>query len=92
MAAAACNPGTFHDERREGGVCCFTDHYHSAVGAGETSKAKALSAAISSWKDFVWLEYGLAYTNWSIAHGKSVVCTSTNGWTCTIEARACHHG
>lgn len=90
--AASCNPLTFHDERYEGGVCCFTDHFHSGTGAGETSRAKAVSTAISAWEDFVWLEYGSAYQRWSIAHSKSVSCSNSNGWSCTVEARACHRG
>ena len=90
--ASSCNALTFHDERREGGVCCFTEHTHSAVGAGENSRAKALTEAVKAWEDFTWFEYGSPYERWSIAHSKSVSCTTGAGWTCTVVARACHAG
>ena len=92
QAQAACHPQTFHDERAEGGVCCFTEHSHSGVSAGETTKARAVSNAIRAWEDFVYFEYGGAYDRWSIAHSKSVSCSSSGGWSCTAAARACHQG
>jgi hypothetical protein len=88
---AACHPETFHDERAEGGVCCFSDHYHSGTSAGEASRARATTEAIKSWEDFVWFEYGGDYSRWSLAHSKSVSCSQAGGgWGCSVEARACH--
>ncbi len=88
--AAGCRAQTFHDERAEGGVCCFTDHFHSGASSGMSSKARATTEAVKAWQDFVWFEYGGAYSHWGIAHSKSVSCSNGNGWSCSVEARACH--
>ena len=90
QAQAACHPQTFHDERAESGVCCFTDHFHTGSSSGVASRAKAVTDAVRAWEDFVYFEYGGSYDHWSMAHGKSVSCSSSNGWSCTVEARACH--
>ena len=89
--AAGCRAQTFHDERREGGACCFTDHFHSGSGTG-SSRAQATSSAVRAWEDFVNFEYGGSYDSWSMAHGKSVSCSNGNGWSCSADARPCHRG
>ncbi len=88
--ARSCNALTFHDEQREGGVCCFTDHFHSGASSGQATKAKAMAEAVRSWQDFVSFEYGSAYSSWNRAHSKSADCSNGNGWSCSIEARPCH--
>ena len=90
--ARGCHEYTFHDERAEGGVCCFTDHFHSGTSSGQSSRARATVEAIKSWEDFVYFEYGRGYDHWSLAHSKSMSCSNGNGWSCDAEARACHHG
>ena len=90
QAQAACHPQTFHDERQEGGVCCFPDHFHSGASSGAATKAKATIEAVRAWEDFVYFEYGNSYDHWSMARSKSVSCSTSNGWSCTVEARACH--
>jgi len=90
--AAGCNAYTIHDERREGGVCCFPDHFHSGVSSSESSRGRAVAEAVKAWEDFTWFEYGGAYGHWSLAHSKSVSCSNSGGWKCTVEARPCHRG
>ena len=89
QAHAACRAQTFHDERAEGGACCFTEHSHAGSGSGG-SRAQATSSAIRAWEDFVYFEYGGSYDRWSVAHSKSVSCSNGNGWSCSVEARPCH--
>ena len=90
-AEAACHPETFHDETAEGGVCCFSEHFHEGIANNGTSRSDALQTAITGWEDFTWFEYGNDYGHWSLAHSKSVSCTGGNGsWNCVVRARACH--
>jgi hypothetical protein len=89
--ASSCDAETFHDESREGGVCCFSDHFHyGSSGPGFSSRAKAVSAAVGAWSDFVYLEYGGDYDHWGLAHSKSVNCSNSGGWSCDVSARPCH--
>jgi hypothetical protein len=89
-AEAACHPETFHDEQAEGGVCCFPEHYHTGTSTSQNTRAEAVNVAIESWEDFVWIEYGADYAHYSLAHSKSMDCSSSGGWACTIHARPCH--
>ena len=89
QAQAACHAQTFHDERAEGGACCFSDHFHSGSGTGG-SRAQATVSAVRAWEDFVYFEYGASYDRWTMAHSKSLSCANGAGWSCTVEARACH--
>jgi hypothetical protein len=91
--AAGCYAETFHDERHEGSVCCFVDHFHyGESGPGYGSRGRALQAAIDSWADFVDLEYGSYYSHWSLAHAKAEDCNNSGGWSCQVSARPCHSG
>jgi hypothetical protein len=87
----ACSPLTFHDERRIGNKCCFSDHSHAGSGGTQESKQAAMQSAANAWADFVNFEYGGAYDNFSIAVNKSFNCSgSGRAWSCTVEASPCH--
>jgi len=80
-----------HDQRRERGHICFTDHYHYGASSGESSKQRAQAVAIRSWADFVDFEYGGAWTSWGASGSKSVKCSKAggDGWGCDVSARPC---
>lgn len=80
-----------HDLRKERGLLCMSDHWHSGVsGSGHKTRKAAMAAAIQSWSEFTALEYGGHWGNWNRAGSKGANCTEVGGaWTCDIEARAC---
>jgi len=91
QAADSCSDsGTWRETRREGGECCMPDHVHYGSGSGGT-KAAALAKAEDNWAGLVDLEYGSAFSHFSLARGKSVKCSSSSGWSCDVEARPCRH-
>ncbi|MDX2307948.1 MAG: hypothetical protein NW216_06910 [Hyphomicrobium sp.] len=78
-----------HDQRRERGRLCMSDHFHSGSGVGKTKEA-AKAAAIRSWADFTAFEYGNRWASFSIAGSKGISYTKENaGWSATVEARPC---
>jgi hypothetical protein len=89
--AAAQSLSDLHEQRRERGLNCMTDHFHYGSSSDKSSKRAAQAAAIQSWADFVDFEYGSAWTSWARSGSKSISCTqagSTN-WGCDASARAC---
>jgi hypothetical protein len=90
--AMAQEVADIHEQRREHGAICFTDHYHYGSSAGLSSKGAALGVAVKSWSDFVDFEYGPAWARWSISSSKSVKCSRVGiggPWSCDISARPC---
>ena len=88
-AASSCNvSGTWRETRSEGGECCMPEHFHYGSGSG-ASKTAALADAAANWAGLVDLEYGSAFSHFGLAHGKSVSCSHTGDWTCSVEARPC---
>lgn len=86
-----CSAGTFHDEVRVGGLCCFAGHEHyGASGPGHKSKDAAMAAAAAAWASFVDFEYGGAYADFRKARGKSFSCNKDAGWACSVYATPCH--
>lgn len=90
--AVAQEVADIHEQRRERGVVCFTDHYHYGSSSGLSSKGTAESVAIKSWADFVDFEYGPAWARWGISGSKSVKCSRAGiggPWSCDVSARPC---
>ncbi len=79
-----------HTLKRERGKLCMVGHYHSGVGYSNKSKADALRKARHKWFAFVDLEYGPAWSHWSLAANKGVKCTKDYGrYRCSLEGRPC---
>jgi hypothetical protein len=92
--AVAQSMADIHDQRRERGVICFSDHFHYGSSSGIKTKHAAEIAAIKSWADFVDFEYGGAWTDWRISGSKKIKCSQAgiNGpWSCDVSSRPCHH-
>ena len=88
-AALSCSvSGTWRETHREGGECCMPDHIHYGSGSG-SSKAAALADAAANWAGLVDLEYGSAFSRFSLAHSKSLSCSKSGSWSCSVEARPC---
>jgi hypothetical protein len=84
-----------HEQRRERGSICFTDHYHYGSSAGLASKRAAVAAGIKSWADFVDFEYGPAWTSWKRSGSKSIKCSQAGiggSWSCDVSSRPCRGG
>jgi hypothetical protein len=84
-----------HEQRRERGSVCFTDHYHYGSSSGVANKKAAQAAAIKSWADFVNFEYGGAWTSWARSGSKSVKCSQAGiggAWSCDVSSRPCRGG
>jgi hypothetical protein len=84
-----------HEQRRERGSICFTDHYHYGSSAGLATKRAAQAAAIRSWADFVDFEYGGAWTSWKRSGSKSIKCSQAGiggSWGCDVSSRPCRGG
>ena len=64
------------------------DHFHSGAGSGG-SKAAALRDAEANWAGLVDLEYGSAFRHFSLSHSKTVSCSQSGGWSCSVESRPC---
>jgi hypothetical protein len=91
IAASAQETGmaSMHDQRREAGKLCMTDHYHWGNGSGST-KSSAQKAAIRSWIDFTALEYGSRWASFANAASKKTSYTKeSSGWSATVEGRPC---
>jgi hypothetical protein len=81
-----------HEQRRERGVICFTDHFHYGSSSGQPTKKAAQMIAIKSWGDFVDFEYGSAWRGWQISGSKSISCSRAGlggPWGCDVSARPC---
>jgi len=79
-----------HDWRKERGIMCFSDHYHSGTGKGPTKRA-ARRAAIKVWRVYTASEYGTDWAYFSRAASKSIKYTKLpNGWSALVEARPCN--
>ncbi len=92
--AMAQEMADIHEQRRERGVVCFTDHYHYGSSSGLPTKPAAIKAAVQSWADFVDFEYGGAWTSWAISGNKSVTCSRAGiggPWGCDVNSRPCRH-
>ncbi len=88
--AAVTGLAASHDLRREGGRICFADHYHYGSSLGQANQRAAQSVAITSWSDFVDLEYGSAWSSYKAASSKDLKCSqSSAGWGCDLSARPC---
>jgi len=90
--AMAQEVADIHEQRREHGVICFTDHFHYGSSSGASSKRAAEIAAVQSWSDFVDFEYGPAWAGWGRSSSKSVKCSKagpSGGWSCDISSRPC---
>ena len=88
--AVAQEVADMHDQRRERGVICFTDHFHYGSSAGQSTKRAAQIAAVQSWAGFVDFEYGGAWTSWAKSGSKSIKCGRDGGaWSCDVSARPC---
>ncbi|HVZ04281.1 hypothetical protein [Hyphomicrobium sp.] len=84
-----------HEQRRERGSICFTDHYHYGSSSGLPTKKAATLAAIKSWADFVDFEYGGAWTSWRRSGSKSIKCSQAGirgPWSCDVSSRPCRGG
>jgi len=91
-AASSCSDsGTWRETRREGGECCMPDHAHYGSGSG-SSRGAALADAAANWAGLVDIEYGSAFSHFSLARGKSISCSRSGGWSCSVEARPCRRG
>ncbi len=81
-----------HEQRREGGRICMTEHTHAGSAAGQPSKQLALASATRDWAGFTAWEYGMPWGSWNLAASKSVSCNKGSSWSCTVEARPCRRG
>ncbi len=91
VAATAQDEGmsSMHEQRREGGRVCMSDHFHYGNGAGGT-KPKALAEAISSWQSFTDFEYGRAWASWKRSASKQISYgSSPSGFTADVSSRPC---
>ncbi len=78
-----------HQWRKERGITCMADHFHSGSGNGPT-KVLAQRAAIADWASFTVFEYGAAWGNYQRAGSRSMNCSQVGaGWSCSVEARPC---
>lgn len=81
---------SMHDLRRERGITCMSDHFHSGTGEGSTKKA-ARAAAIKAWQEFTAFEYGTDWANFRNAASKSIgYSKASSGWSASVEARPCN--
>ena len=81
-----------HDQRREGGRVCMSDHFHDGSGTGAT-KRHAEAAAARAWSEFTAWEYGGNWGGFSYAASKSMQCSGGSGaWNCAASARPCRPG
>ncbi|MGE3711138.1 MAG: hypothetical protein AB7G35_15875 [Hyphomicrobiaceae bacterium] len=88
-ASAQMGLDGLHDQRREGGRWCMSDHFHYGTGTGST-RALAERDAIGSWAGFTAWEYGDSWGSWRLAASRSMKCEmGTTGWNCSNEARPC---
>ena len=69
--AMAQEVADMHEQRRERGVICFTDHYHYGSSSGQPTKRAAQIAAIQSWAGFVDFEYGGSWTSWAKSEARA---------------------
>lgn len=91
-AADSCAvSGTWRETKREGSSCCMPEHFHSGAGSGG-SKAAALKDAVANWAGLVDFEYGSAFRSFSLSRSKSVSCSQSGGWNCSVESRPCRRG
>ena len=90
--AMAQEVADMHEQRRELGVICFTDHYHYGSSSGQPTKRAAQIAAIQSWAGFVDFEYGGSWTSWAKSGSKSIKCSREGlrgAWSCDVSSRPC---
>jgi hypothetical protein len=82
-----------HEQRREGGRICMSDHFHSGSSSGQPSQKIAVANAIRDWAGFTAWEYGTPWGSWNLAASKTTNCDGGgSNWTCTVEARPCKRG
>lgn len=80
---------SMHEQRREAGRVCMSDHFHYGSGAGRT-KPIALADAISSWQSFTDFEYGGRWASWKRSASKEIKYASTpQGFAADISSRPC---
>jgi hypothetical protein len=81
---------SLHDQRREGGRICMSDHFHNGSSGVQPSRKQAEAAAVHDWAGFTAWEYGAHWGQWSLSGSRSIKCQqSGGGWTCEAEARPC---
>lgn len=73
-------------------ACQTEQHFRSAVGTHHT-QTSAQTLAKKNWKNKIRSRYGMEWSVWEIAKGKTLKCTSTaNGANiCVARARACKY-
>src|SRR5262249_8176663 len=82
-----------HEQRREGGRICMSEHFHAGSASGQASQRRALASATRDWAGFPAWEYGTRWGSWNLAAGKTSNCDQSGGsWSCTVEARPCRRG
>lgn len=90
-ASAADETGLvgLHTLKRSGNKICMADHFHSGSSSGRNSRKEAEAAAISDWQGFTAWEYGSIWGSFALAESKTISCSPSSGWSCTVEARPC---
>jgi hypothetical protein len=79
-----------HEQRREGGRVCMSEHFHSGTAYGQPSKKLALASATRDWAGFTAWEYGMRWGSWNQAASKTSTCEENGkSWSCTVQARPC---
>ena len=79
-----------HEWRKERGIMCFADHFHSGTGEGAT-KAAAQKAAIKAWQEFTAFEYGTDWAYFKHAGSRGITyAKAANGWSASVEGRPCN--
>lgn len=75
------------------GYACKNSHnYHTAAGLHPQVHV-ATAIAKANWQKQMKNQYGLAYSVWSIAKGKTTQCVNAGGGqkTCIARARPCKY-
>lgn len=62
------------------------------ANASATAQAAALAGAQVAWTGKVKSSYGLSWSLWSIASGKTQSCSASgNVYTCQVRAKPCNY-
>jgi hypothetical protein len=68
---------------------CKDGHFHYGSGTNGKTKRAALKTAVLAWREFTAWEYGVPWAYWKRAAGKSVECTKSGKWSCSVSASPC---
>ena len=84
---------SIHRQVVVGGRVCMADHSHHGEGTPYATRRVAEQSAIRAWASFTILEYGRDWGNYTIAAGKAMNCSQSDGrWLCKVDARPCRQG